>query len=137
VLNNHETYFYFVVVKQTDRHSGAPVEVPPVLKNRCNGEEGGVLPQEALLWPNSAYEADYVRFRGLYQDMFRGLCQDMFRGLCQGMFRGLCQDMFRGLYRDMFWGLCQLCSGWLHDCDLKLIMAKQPSGNFQGNGGSL
>jgi hypothetical protein len=34
VLNNQETYFIFLFVKQTeDRQTVAPVEVPPLLKN--------------------------------------------------------------------------------------------------------
>ena len=33
VLNNHETYFWFFWLEQTDRHTGVPVEVPPVLNN--------------------------------------------------------------------------------------------------------
>ena len=32
VLNNHETYFYFFVKQTEHRHTGSPVEVPPVLK---------------------------------------------------------------------------------------------------------
>ena len=36
VLNNHQTYFLIFSSKhgQTDRQTGAPDEVPPVLKNK-------------------------------------------------------------------------------------------------------
>ena len=42
VLNNHETFF-LKIISRTDRQTGAPVEVPPVLKKEVHADFVKVL----------------------------------------------------------------------------------------------
>jgi hypothetical protein len=53
---NHQTYFLIFCLEQTDRHTGAPVEVPPVLKKetsrrRKNGVNRSILSMLVYISP--------------------------------------------------------------------------------------